>query len=47
MTIKAIAFDAYGTIFDVHSIAVLADRHFPGRGAELSALWPDPMAGLQ
>ena len=39
MTIKAIAFDAYGTIFDVHSIAVLADRFFPGRGAELSALW--------
>ena len=39
MSIKAIAFDAYGTIFDVHSIAVLADRYFPGRGAELSALW--------
>ncbi len=39
MTIKAIAFDAYGTIFDVHSIVVLADRLFPGRGAELSALW--------
>ena len=37
--IKAIAFDAYGTIFDVHSIGVLADRYFPGRGAELSALW--------
>ena len=39
MTIKAIAFDAYGTIFDVDSIAVLADQFFPGRGAELSALW--------
>ena len=39
MPIKAIAFDAYGTIFDVHSIGVLADRFFPGRGAELSALW--------
>ncbi len=39
MSIKAIAFDAYGTIFDVHSIAVLADEFFPGRGAELSALW--------
>ena len=39
MTIKAIAFDAYGTIFDVHSIAVLAEQFFPGRGAELSALW--------
>ena len=39
MPIRAIAFDAYGTIFDVHSIGVLADRLFPGRGAELSALW--------
>ena len=39
MTIKAIVFDAYGTIFDVHSISVLADQFFPGRGAELSALW--------
>lgn len=39
LPIKAIAFDAYGTIFDVHSIAKLADRHFPGRGAELAALW--------
>ena len=39
MTLKAIAFDAYGTIFDVHSIGVLADSLFPGRGTELSALW--------
>jgi 2-haloacid dehalogenase len=39
MPIKAIAFDAYGTVFDVHSIGVLAERFFPGRGAELSALW--------
>jgi 2-haloacid dehalogenase len=39
MPIKAIAFDAYGTIFDVHSIGVVGDRLFPGRGAELSALW--------
>jgi 2-haloacid dehalogenase len=37
--IKAIAFDAYGTIFDVHSVGVLADRFFPGRGAELATLW--------
>jgi 2-haloacid dehalogenase len=37
--IRAIAFDAYGTIFDVHSVSVLADRLFPGRGAELAAVW--------
>lgn len=38
-TIKAIVFDAYGTIFDVLSVSDLAEKHFPGRGAELSALW--------
>ncbi len=37
--IRAIAFDAYGTLFDVHSIGVVADRFAPGRGAELAALW--------
>ena len=37
--IKAIAFDAYGTIFDVHSVGLLADTFWPGRGAELAALW--------
>lgn len=41
MTIQAIAFDAYGTLFDVHSIASLADRLYPARGAELAALWRD------
>lgn len=39
MPIRAIAFDAYGTIFDVHSIAELADRCWPGRGDALSTLW--------
>lgn len=39
MPIKAIAFDAYGTIFDVHSIGTLAERLFPGHGTELSATW--------
>jgi 2-haloacid dehalogenase len=37
--IRAIAFDAYGTIFDVHSVGLLADTMFPGRGAELASLW--------
>lgn len=39
MTIRAIAFDAYGTLFDVHSVGVLADRLFPGRGKALADLW--------
>ena len=40
-TLKAVVFDAYGTLFDVHSIGALADRIFPGHGAALSALWRD------
>ncbi len=37
--VRAIAFDAYGTLFDVHSVTSLAEQLFPGRGAELSQLW--------
>ncbi|MCX7174197.1 MAG: haloacid dehalogenase type II [Proteobacteria bacterium] len=37
--IHAILFDAYGTLFDVHSVALMAEQLFPGKGAELSQLW--------
>ena len=37
--VKAVVFDAYGTLFDVHSVIALCDRLFPGRGPELSQLW--------
>ena len=36
---KAVVFDAYGTLFDVHSVASLAEQLFPGRGDALSQLW--------
>ncbi|HKB83600.1 MAG TPA: haloacid dehalogenase type II [Burkholderiales bacterium] len=36
---RALVFDAYGTLFDVHSISVACESLFPGRGAELSSLW--------
>jgi 2-haloacid dehalogenase len=39
--IKAVAFDAYGTLFDVYSIGALAEEIFPGRGEALAALWRD------
>jgi 2-haloacid dehalogenase len=39
--VKAVVFDAYGTLFDVYSIAALADSIFPGRGARLAACWRD------
>jgi 2-haloacid dehalogenase len=37
--ISALVFDAYGTIFDVHSVARLAETLFPGKGDALSSLW--------
>jgi 2-haloacid dehalogenase len=41
MKIKAVVFDAYGTLFDVYSIQVLADELFPGKGADIAAKWRD------
>ncbi len=37
--IGALAFDAYGTLFDVQSVASVAERLFQGRGNALSSLW--------
>jgi 2-haloacid dehalogenase len=37
--IEAVVFDAYGTLFDVHSVIARCDELFPGRGKELSQLW--------
>ena len=39
MKIRAVLFDAYGTLFDVHSVALLAEQLFPGHGERLSLLW--------
>lgn len=39
LPIKALVFDAYGTLFDVHSVIALCDELFPGRGAQLSQTW--------
>ena len=41
MAIKAIVFDAYGTLFDVYSIGALAEQLFPGKGEALAARWRD------
>ena len=38
---KAVLFDAYGTLFDVYSVAQLAEQLFPGYGQALSVLWRD------
>lgn len=34
-------FDAYGTLFDVYSVGLLAEQMFPGQGDPLAALWRD------
>jgi 2-haloacid dehalogenase len=39
--IRAVVFDAYGTLFDVYSIALLAEQLFPGHGQRLAQLWRD------
>ena len=38
---QAVLFDAYGTLFDVYSVAQLAEHLFPGHGPALSVLWRD------
>ena len=39
MSLDALVFDAYGTLFDVHSVASRCESFWPGRGAALSQLW--------
>jgi 2-haloacid dehalogenase len=36
---SALVFDAYGTLFDVHSVRARCDALWPGKGAQLSQLW--------
>jgi 2-haloacid dehalogenase len=36
---KAILFDAYGTLFDVHAVVAAAEQLYPGHGERLSQLW--------
>lgn len=38
---QAVLFDAYGTLFDVYSVGLLAEQLFPGQGDRLSTLWRD------
>ena len=38
---RGVLFDAYGTLFDVYSVSLLAEQLFPGFGERLSILWRD------
>lgn len=39
MTIEAVVFDAYGTLYDVHSVFEVTEREFPGRGNLITQVW--------
>jgi 2-haloacid dehalogenase len=39
MTIKAFVFDAYGTLFDTHSVAEATEAAFPGHGEYITQVW--------
>jgi FMN phosphatase YigB (HAD superfamily) len=41
MKMKAVVFDAYGTLFDVYSIQVLAEAFYPGKGTDIAVKWRD------
>jgi 2-haloacid dehalogenase len=38
---SAVLFDAYGTLFDVYSVGLLAEQLFPGHGERLALVWRD------
>ena len=39
MIIKAIVFDAYGTLYDIQSVASVTDQAFPGYGELITQIW--------
>ena len=39
MTIKAIVFDAYGTLYDIQSVADVTEDAFPGYGDIITQVW--------
>jgi len=41
MKVKAVVFDAYGTLFDVYAIQALAEELYPGQGADIAVRWRD------
>src|SRR3546814_135957 len=36
---KAIVFDLYGTLYDVHSVVQQCDACYPGQGMQISVMW--------
>jgi 2-haloacid dehalogenase len=40
MNIKAVVFDAYGTLYDIQSVAAVTEEAFPGYGEMITQVWP-------
>jgi 2-haloacid dehalogenase len=39
VTIKAVVFDAYGTLYDTQSVAAITEEAFPGYGEIITQIW--------
>jgi len=39
VTIKAVVFDAYGTLYDIQSVAAVTEETFPGYGDIITQVW--------
>jgi 2-haloacid dehalogenase len=39
VTIKAVVFDAYGTLYDIQSVASVTEQAFPGYGDIITQIW--------
>jgi 2-haloacid dehalogenase len=39
MPVKAVVFDAYGTLFDIQSVAAITEEAFPGYGEIVTQIW--------
>jgi 2-haloacid dehalogenase len=39
VTVKAVVFDAYGTLFDIQSVAAVTEEAFPGYGEIITQIW--------
>ncbi len=39
MNIKAVVFDAYGTLYDIQSVAAVTEQEFPGYGDIITQVW--------
>jgi len=39
VTVKAVVFDAYGTLYDIQSVSAITDEAYPGYGEIITQLW--------